>query len=88
MAITSGQTTVGLTATHIDGASVNPVRLHIHNSDNTNNLYLGNESVTATTGLELLKLDSIELQLNAGETLYAISTSGSHVVSWLKQSMD
>lgn len=85
MAITSGQTIVGTSATQIDGSSANPSRLHIHNQDNTNSVFLGNISVTTSTGLQLLKLDSIELELNPGEALYAVSAGGSHTVSFLRQ---
>ena len=88
MAITSGQITVGTSRVQVDGCSHNPSRLHVHNNDNTNSLFLGNGSVTTSTGLQLLKLDSIELELNPGEALYAISAGGSHAVSWLRQTMD
>jgi hypothetical protein len=88
MAVTSGHTTVGTSATIIDGVSTNPSRLHIHNADNSDDLFLGNSSVTTSTGLQLTKLDSIELTLNAGESLYAVSGIGSHAVSWLRQTQD
>lgn len=85
MAITSGQVLVGQVPTQIDGQSPNPSRLHIHNADNTKILFVGNEGVTITTGLGLEKLDSMEITLNAGEALYAISETGSHLVTWLRQ---
>ena len=88
MAITSGQLTVGTSRVQIDGCSANPSTLHVHNNDNTNDLFLGNAAVTTSNGMRLLKLDSIELTLNAGEALYAISASGSHAVSWLRQTQD
>ena len=88
MAITSGQITVGTSAIIIDGLSTKPFRLHIHNNDNTADLFLGNGSVTTATGLRLMKLDSIELTINPGEALYAVSASGSHQVSWLRQTPD
>jgi hypothetical protein len=88
MAITSGHTTIGLTATHIDGASPNPSRLHIHNNDQQANLFVGGQDVTTTTGLIIEKLDSIEISLNPGETLYGVSDQGGHVVSWLRQTQD
>jgi len=88
MAITSGQITVTTSRVQVDGASANPSALHVHNNDNTSTLYLGGSSVTTSTGLQLLKLDSIELQLNPGESLYAISSSGSHLISWLRQTQD
>lgn len=85
MAITSGQTTIGLTATQIDGSSANPSRIHIHNNDQQQNLFIGGADVTTSNGLVLEKLDTIELVLNPGESLYGISTQGGHTVSWLRQ---
>lgn len=83
--ISSGVTTVGTAATLIDGLEVNPFRLHLHNNDNTDAVYIGGSAVTTSTGLQLLKNDSIELIINPLEALYAISTKAGHSVSWLKQ---
>ena len=83
--ISSGQVTVGTASTLIDGLEVNPFRLHIHNHDNTEAIYLGAFDVTTTTGLKLLKLDSIELIINPLEALYAVSSQAGHVISYLKQ---
>lgn len=83
--ITTGRTTVGTVPTIIDGIEVNPFRIHIHNDDNTDTLYLGNATVSATTGLSLQRGDTIELIINPLEALYAISTKAGHVMSWLKQ---
>jgi hypothetical protein len=83
--ISSGQTSVGTSPTLIDGLEVNPFRLHLHNNDNTDEVFLGGSAVTTTTGLKLLKQDSIELIINPLEALYAVSSKAGHVVSWLKQ---
>lgn len=88
MAITSGQQTINSVRQLVDGISPNPSRLHIHNLDNTKVLFLGGDSVTVANGLGLQKLDSIELELNAGESVYAISEIGSHLISWLRQTQD
>lgn len=85
MAITSGQQLIGTTRQLVDGISPNPSRLHIHNLDNTKVLFLGNDSVTIANGFGLQKLESMELILNAGESLYAISETGTHLLSWLRQ---
>lgn len=85
MAITSGQQTIGVVRQLVDGISPNPSRLHIHNLDNTKVLYIGNDSVTNTNGFALQKLDSIELTINPGESLYAVSDGGDHLISWLRQ---
>lgn len=83
--ITSGNTTIGTAATLIDGLEVNPFRIHIHNNDNTDAVYLGGSAVTVSTGLMVQKLDSVELTINPLEALYAVSTKAGHVLSWLKQ---
>lgn len=85
MAITSGQQTIGTVRQLVDGISPNPSRLHIHNLDNTKVLFLGNDSVTITNGFAIQKLESMELILNAGESVYAISETGTHTISWLRQ---
>ena len=85
MAITSGQQTIGAVRQLVDGISPNPSRLHIHNMDNTKVLYIGNDSLTIANGLGLQKLDSIELTINPGESLYAVSDGGNHLISWLRQ---
>ena len=83
--IFSGQVTIGTAPTLIDGLEVNPFRLHIHNHDNTDSVYLGASDVTITTGLKLVKEDSIELIINPLEALYAVATKTGHIISYLKQ---
>lgn len=83
--ISSGQVTIGTAPTLIDGLEVNPFRLHIHNHDNTDAVYLGASDVTITTGLKLVKEDSIELIINPLEALYAVATKTGHIISYLKQ---
>jgi len=86
--ISSGQVTVGTAApAQIDGNSVQWTRLTVHNNDNTKVMYLGGSAVTTTTGLQLLKEETIQVDLAPGESLYAISSSGSHVLSWLRQTL-
>ena len=87
MPLTSGQTTVGTVAVQIDGADENPSFIHLHNNDNTKTLYLGGEGVTTSTGLALLKEDSIDLVLYPGNQLYGVTSSGTHTVSWLRQTI-
>jgi nitrous oxidase accessory protein NosD len=83
--ITTGQITVGTTRVQIDGSSVSDFRLHIHNMDATDTLYIGNEAVTTANGFSLFKQDSVEMQCYAGEQVFAISSKGSHPISFLKQ---
>ena len=83
--ITNGHTTVGTAATLIDGLEVMPFRIHLHNNDNTDAVYLGGSAVTVNNGLKMLKEDSLDLIINPLEALYAVSTKAGHMISWLKQ---
>lgn len=87
MSLTSGTVAVGTAATLIDGVtSSNPVQLHIHNNDVSDNLYLGDSNVTVNNGLVLTKLDSFEIILRPGNQIYAVSSKTGHVLSYIKQS--
>ncbi len=82
MAVTNGQVAVGLTPQPVDGVSTNPYRLHIQSLDNTKKLYLGNASVTASTGFELVGTFTIDVSPN--EQLYVVSDQTGNTVSWLR----
>jgi hypothetical protein len=84
--LSSGQVTVGTSEpVQIDGNSVHWTRLTVHNNDNTKQLYLGPANVTASTGLNLDRRETVVVDLAPNESLYAISDSGSHVISFLRQ---
>lgn len=85
MTISTGQLAVGTTPVQIDGTSTSNFRLHIHNMDNTDTLFIGNGDVTIANGLGLPKLDSIELECYPGETVFVVSPKSGHNISWLKQ---
>lgn len=85
--ISSGQVAIGTVATAIDGVHTNPSRITIHNLDNTDALYLGGTAVTTTTGLELMKQETLQFDLAPLETIYAVSTKAGHIVSWLRQTI-
>ena len=85
--ISSGQAAIGTVATAIDGVSNNPSRITIHNNDNTDDIYLGGAAVTPTTGLDLMKLETMQFELGPLEQLYAVSTKAGHQISWLRQTL-
>jgi hypothetical protein len=86
MAITTGQMVIGQTVQQIDGTSNQPYRLHLNNNSNTLALYIGGDSsVDTSTGLKLSANDSMELIMNPYETLWVISSSNNHDISWMKQ---
>lgn len=84
MAVTSGQMTVGLTAVTIDGVFTNPYRLHVHNNEQTKNLFVGGPNVTISNGLRLSGGDSLEVIVAPNDQLYVVSDQGTHVISWLR----
>lgn len=85
--ITNGQTAIGTVASAIDGVWTNPSRITIHNLDNTDAVYLGNQTVTINNGLELMKQATLQFELEPLEQLYAVSSKTGHNVSWLRQTI-
>jgi hypothetical protein len=83
--ITTGHVTVGTTRVQIDGTSVSDFKLHIHNMDNTDAVYIGGPDVTVANGLVLQKLESIMLECYPSETVFVISTKAGHIISFLRQ---
>lgn len=83
--ITTGQVTVGLAPTLIDGTDTSNFRLIIHNMNNDDSIYLGNSNVSVSNGLQLLKLETIQLDMNPLEQVYAISTKADLKLGYLKQ---
>jgi hypothetical protein len=84
MAVVTGQLLVTTTRAQIDGTSTNPFRIIVHNASNTDNIYIGDENVTAATGLELHSHAYVTFELPAGERLFAISSSGNHSLTWMQ----
>jgi len=90
MAFYSGQTSIGTTATVVDGVLIganggNPYRLMIHNNDNTTAVYLGGSAVTTSTGLMLDKGVMLQLTVSPTDLLYAVSSKSGHIISWLTE---
>jgi hypothetical protein len=84
MAISSGAVTVTTTKGVVDSSSANPFTLIIHNESASNNIRLGGPDLTASNGIELHSHSYITFPMSAGDQLFAISTSGSHDISWIK----
>jgi hypothetical protein len=84
MPVESGRQTIGTAATAIDTTSNQPWQLVIHNDDNTADMYVGGPAVGTATGLSVNKLENVQLTLAPGDQVYAVSSSGSHTISWLK----
>jgi hypothetical protein len=85
MPLSSSQVTVTTSPTLLVAGDTNPILVHLHLHDNTDNVYIGNSAVTTSTGLRLIKQDSFEISLAPGNALYAIITTGTATVSVVKQ---
>jgi hypothetical protein len=85
MAITSGQVTVGLTATLVDGTSTSDFKLTIHNMNNDDGIFIGGPNVTIANGMQLLKLETLQLDMSPMSELYAVANKANLKLGFLKQ---
>lgn len=84
MNITSGRMTVGTVAVQIDGNSVNPTQLYVHNEDSTKSLFIGGEAVSTANGYAVDKSSTQTFTMWPNQSLWIVSESTGHVVSWLR----
>jgi len=85
MPLSTSHVTVTTSPTLLVAGDTNPILVHLHLHDNTDNVYIGNSAITTSTGLRLTKQDSFEISLAPGNALYAVITTGTATVSVLKQ---
>lgn len=83
--ISSGQVTVGTVATLIDGTSTSDFRLTIHNMNNDDGIYIGGPNVTIANGMQLLKLETLQLDMSPMTELYAVADKANLKLGFLKQ---
>lgn len=84
MDITSGRILVGVTPVQVDGNSINPMVVYIHNESSTKSLYLGNGTVDLTTGFAIDKNSVQSFTLMPNQSLWMVSDTADHPVSWLR----
>ncbi len=82
--ISSGTQIIGTTRSQIDGNSVHWVTLTIRNNEDTKTLFIGNSDVTVANGLPIDKTSTQTFTIPPGTSLYMVSDSGTHSVSWLR----
>ena len=77
------------TAVRIVTKSVNPKRVLIHNHTHQDNreVYIGADNVTASNGFHIPATETEPLILNPDEDLWAITGSGTVVVTILMQDL-
>ena len=85
MPIQTGQTSIGLTPTMIDGISQMPYRILLQNLDQTTECYIGNESVTISNGYRLDKATAVQIIVNPLDALYAVSVKNGHSICWIRE---
>jgi hypothetical protein len=85
MPIISGQVTVGTAATLVDGTSTSDFRLTIHNMNNDDGIFIGGPGVTITNGMQLLKLETLQLDMSPMTELYAVANKENLKLGFLKQ---
>jgi hypothetical protein len=83
--ISSGQVTVGTVATLVDGTSTSDFRLTIHNMNNDDGIFIGGPNVTIADGMQLLKLETLHLQMSPMSELYAVANKANLKLGFLKQ---
>lgn len=84
MPLITGQTAVGTAAVKIAGNYGYATTLHMHLSDNTDNVYIGPAGVTTSTGLKLQKQAHVDTQLAQNDAMYAIaSATEPFTITWL-----
>ena len=84
MSIITGQTSVGTAVVKIAGNYGDAVTLHMHLSDNTDNVYIGSSSVTTSNGLKLQKQQHVDIDLGQNDAIYALaSATGPFTITWL-----
>ena len=85
MAITTGQLTVDTgSPVQLDTSSVSNFKMILHNMSATDNLYIGNASVTASTGLEIHSHTYVTLEMQPNDALFVCSSLGTHDIGWMK----
>jgi hypothetical protein len=87
MALSTDHVTITTERVQIDGSSPNPSTIWISNAGNDKTIFIGNSGVTASNGFGLLKLEQLQITLNPGESLYAITESGTATMHWLRQTI-
>jgi hypothetical protein len=81
--VKSGQIAVGTTATEIPVTCKQPFRVQVKNLDNTDEIFIGDMSVTTTTGIRLDKEERIEFFLAPFDKLFVVSTKAGHNVAFI-----
>lgn len=81
--LNSGQTTIGTAATYVTTGVVGASYVYVHAPSGGNAIYIGDSTVTTTTGYELEKGRMFEIWLPESAQLFAVVASGTEKLIWL-----
>ena len=90
MSITQTAITVGTALVEVVAPDIQPVRVTIHNLENTNNrfIYLGGSSLVAGQSIHVDASEILQITLDPGDALYARTSSGSYSLGVMIQKQD
>ena len=80
----TGQVTVTTSPTYVTTGVVGMSRVYVHAPQGNNLIYLGNSTVTTTTGFEIVKNQVLEFWLPEGQELYAIVNTATEPLIWMR----
>ena len=90
MSISQSAYTVGTALVEVVSPDIQPVRVTIHNLENTTNrlVYLGGSTLVAGQSIHVDASDILQITLDPGDALYARTTSGSYSLGVMTQKQD
>jgi hypothetical protein len=90
MSISQTAITVGTALVEVVAPDIQPVRVTIHNLENTNNrfVYLGGSTLVAGQSIHVDASEILQITLDPGDALYAITSSGSYSLGVMTQKQD
>ena len=82
MPVVSKVVTVGTSATEISAPSIATKLVYVQDGDygTQSEVYVGDDSVTTSTGVKLSKANISVFQINADDTIYAVGDSATSAV--------
>jgi hypothetical protein len=90
MSITQSAITVGTALVEVVAPDIQPVRVTMHNLENTNNrfIYLGGSTLVAGQSIHVDASEILQITLDPGDAFYARTSSGSYSLGVMIQKQD
>jgi hypothetical protein len=90
MSISQSAITVGTALVEVVAPDIQPVRVTLHNLENTNNrlIYLGGSTLVAGQSVHIDASEILQITLDPGDSLFACTSSGSYSLGVMIQKQD